>query len=87
VQGGAGTRRPKLFLPETCLALHGLDEIQPVSTKKKKPNPGRLDWVGFAGWAGFCPPLRVGYAQTGCGALGVLESYVFNIVWNVIPSH
>jgi hypothetical protein len=86
VQGGAGTRRPKLFLPETCLPRMGWTKSNPFPPKKKK-NPGGLDWVGFAGWAGFFPPLRVGYAQTGCGALGVLESYVFNIVWNVIPSH
>jgi hypothetical protein len=46
VQGGPGTRRPKLFLPETCLAPHGLDEIQPVSTKKKKKNQIRADWIG-----------------------------------------
>jgi hypothetical protein len=43
VQGGAGTRRPKLFLPETCLPRMGWTKSNPFPKKKKKI---QADWIG-----------------------------------------
>jgi hypothetical protein len=51
-----GTHFTKI-IPKIRLDPHGLEEVKPVSTKKKKTQKfGSLGWIEVS-WVSFCPPL------------------------------